>query len=219
MSRTVIAFLADVVGSRQIPPKKRAKLQADLDRLMAQINAQYRRAIISRFVVTLGDEFQGLVQRADDVPDIIQDIREGLGRTRVRIVVSRGLLSTPVKKTAVGSDGPVWYAARDAMGSMHRSKQYGTVFLGFDEVTDSVSTALMGLLTYQWTKLRDSQRETVAALRHTKHDKWEVAEKFGITQQALSNRTRSSGLREYVAALDALRNLLRDNRARGNRSK
>src|SRR5436853_247585 len=111
---------------------------------------------------------------------------------------------------AVGSDGPAWYAARDAMSALKKSDPYGTAFVGFGETVDQVSSALAGLLTYQWHRLRDSQRDTIAALRHAEHERAEVADRFGITQQGLSNRMRSSGLREYVSGLNAMRCLLRN---------
>ncbi len=205
---SVVAVLADLAGSRRMSQSNRSKTQGDLDALMKHINREYRTALLAEFLVTLGDEFQGLLKTATVVPQIVQDVNERLPGTRIRIAISRGRLSTPLKKVALGTDGPVWYAARDLLTDMRKNDRYGAAFTGFGAGADRILNALAGLLTHQWRRLRSSQREIISEFRVQQHARKELASKLGVTQQALSNRARSSGYREYAAGLEALSILL-----------
>ncbi len=54
-------MIGDVVRSRGLPGPERQQVQVGLEQLTAAINQRYRRAIGARFLVTLGDEFQGVL--------------------------------------------------------------------------------------------------------------------------------------------------------------
>ena len=200
--RTVVAVIGDITGSRLIAPRERAALQTTLERLMTHVNKRYRDAVLADFLVTLGDEFQGILRDPVVIPDIVQDLRERLPRIRLRIAVSRGDLTTPLKKVALGTDGPAWHAARDLINVWRAVKREGVAFTGF-EGDDVVLNGIAELLTYHWTHLEDSQREILAALRKNADARKTVAERLGISQQALSNRAQSAGWREFDA--DVLR--------------
>jgi hypothetical protein len=200
-----VALLADVAGSRRLSSNERASLQTQLDGLMKYLNRAYRHSISAAFLITLGDEFQGILKDETQVVAIVQDIHEHLPDLPVRIAVSRGRLSTPLKKTAIGTDGPIWHSARDLVGELRKSDRYGAAFVGFGRTRDVVLTAIAGLLTGHWSRLRNSQRAIIAQYWHEPDTpKKRLAEKLGLTQQALSNRARSSGWRAYVAGLKAM---------------
>lgn len=198
----VIALIGDTVQSREIAPPARAALQADLEAAMGWINRQYKDAVLSNFLITLGDEFQGILRHPQVIPDIIQDLREQLPHTSFRIAVSKGTLSTPLKRVALGTDGPAWHAARALLGDWLRAKRDGIGFAGFGG-DDLVLNAFGGLLTYHWTHLESTQREILVSLRHADDSRKAVAEDIGISQQSLSNRAQSAGWREYSQAMAA----------------
>ncbi|MGH7636094.1 MAG: SatD family protein [Gemmatimonadaceae bacterium] len=207
----VIAVIGDVVQSRAIPARQRARVQAALEGMMAHVNKRYSKAVRSNFLLTLGDEFQGLLADPGAVPDIVQDVREKLPELRLRMAVSRGVLTTPVKKTALGMDGPAWHAARDVLEKSRSRRDtagVGVWFTGFRD-DDVVLDALAGLLGHHWDRLQTTQREVVIALRHHEGLKRDAAKDLGISQQSLSNRAQSAGAREYAAGMDALRAVLR----------
>jgi hypothetical protein len=205
----IIAVLGDVVRSRRLEPKERSEVQRAFEQLLAQINRRYDRSILGAFLMTLGDEFQGLLEQPDALPDIVQDIREKLPTLRLRIVVSRGVLTTDVKPKAValGTDGPAWHEARKVLDHWRGAKRDGVAFVGFAD-DDVILNGLSGLLTYHWTHLEASQREIVIALRHHQGLRKEAAAEMSISQQALSNRAQSAGWREYEAGMTACRELL-----------
>lgn len=208
----VIAVIGDVVQSRNIPARRRARVQAELEGMMAHINKRYSKAVLSNFLLTLGDEFQGLLADPGAVPDIVQDLREKLPELRLRMAVSRGALTTPVKKTALGMDGPAWHAARDVLERSRSRRDSGGTgggvwFVGFRD-DDQVLNALAGLLGHHWDRLQATQREVVTALRHHEGLRRDAATELGISQQSLSNRAQSAGAREYAAGMQAWRAML-----------
>lgn len=205
----IIAVLGDIVRSRRLDPKERNEVQGTLEQLLADINRRYERTILGAFLMTLGDEFQGLLKEPSAVPDIVQDIREKLPTLGFRIVVSRGTLTTDIKPNtvALGTDGPAWHEARKVLEHWRGAKRDGVAFVGFAD-DDVILNGLSGLLTHHWTHLEASQREIVIALRHHQGLRKEAAAEMSISQQALSNRAQSAGWREYEAGMIACRELL-----------
>jgi len=205
--RTVIAVIGDITGSRQIAPAERGSVQRSLERTMVHINTRYKEAVLATFLVTLGDEFQGILRDPTVVPDVVQDIRERLPRIRLRIAVSRGEITTPIRKTALGTDGPVWHAARDLINVWRAVKREGVGFSGFNP-DDVVLNGIGDLLTYHWTHLEDSQRQILTVLRKEQRSRKHIAKRLGISAQAVSNRAQTAGWREFDAGMTAMRELL-----------
>lgn len=71
--RLYIAIIADIIDSRSI--KKRSIVQKQLEKLLDQINTTYQHAIASRFIITLGDEFQGVLTSGSVVMRILDKIQ------------------------------------------------------------------------------------------------------------------------------------------------
>jgi SatD family (SatD) len=205
----VTAILGDIVRSKRMEPTKRNDTQAILEGLLAEMNRRYERSILGDFLLTLGDEFQGLLDDPSVVPDIVQDIREELPKVRFRIVASRGQLTTEIKpnRVALGTDGPAWHEARRVLEQWRAAKRDGVAFVGFGD-DDTVLNGLSGLLTHHWSHLEASQREIIDALRHHEGLRKEAAADMSISQQALSNRAQTAGWREYEGGIIACRALL-----------
>ena len=204
----VVALLGDIVKSKRLPPDERADVQLRLERLLARINERYASTVLGQFLITIGDEFQGILDQPGDVPDIVQDIREEFPTLDFRIAVSFGEITTGIKTMALGTDGPAWYAARALIEEWRRAKRHGVAFTGF-KADDSILNGLSGLLTYHWSHLEASQREIITALRHHEGLRKEAAAEMKISQQALSNRAQTAGWREYDAGMQAWRDVLR----------
>ena len=208
--RPVAAIIGDIITSRELPAGRRAETQRELEGYLAWINRHYRDAVAAQFLVTLGDEFQGRLRDPSVIPDIVQDARERLGAekgdVRLRIAIGWGALTTPLKKVALGTDGPAWHHARAVLNNWRLAKRDGAAFQGFPE--DTVLNALSGLMTRHWNALEATQRRTITALRHHEGLRKEAAAELGVTPQALSNRAASAGEREYANGMQALRELL-----------
>jgi SatD family (SatD) len=204
----VVAVLGDIVRSKRLDAAARNEVQSILHTLMEDVSRRYERSILGGFLMTIGDEFQGLLGVPDVVPEIVQDIREKLPRLKFRIAVSLGELTTERPRgVALGSDGPAWHAARQLLEQWRAAKRDGVAFTGFGS-DDVVLNGVSGLLTHHWAHLEASQREIVNALRHHQGLRKEAAAEMAISQQALSNRAQTAGWREYEAGMIAWREVL-----------
>jgi len=204
----VVAFIGDIIRSRKLSEHQRGPVQRDLEQFLVYVNRRYRRSVLAQFLVTLGDEFQGLVRDPVVVPEIVQDARERLPEVRFRMAVGYGKLTTPLKKVALGTDGPAWYNARDLLNSWRAGKREGVGFHGFPD-HDVALNGLSGLLTHHWNGLEASQRKIITALRHHEGLRKDAAADLGISPQSMSNRAQSAGAREYEDGMIAMRDLLR----------
>jgi hypothetical protein len=86
----VVAVLGDIVRSKRLPADERADVQRRLEQLLSRINQRYSSTVLGDFLITLGDEFQGILDEPSVVPDIVQDIREEFPKLDFRIAVSLG---------------------------------------------------------------------------------------------------------------------------------
>lgn len=203
-----IAVIGDIVGSKQLPQVERTQVQRQLEELLNRLNKHYAKAIGARFLVTLGDEFQGVLKRADIIPDLIWDIEASLPKAEVRIGIGHGTLNPPIKRVALGMDGPAFHAARAAIEEARRRKTRGGSFLGFGQAEDMLLNSLAALLRRQRATLTENQLETLGLLRRG-HSQSEIAAKFGITKQAVNSRARSVGWEAYLEGEGALRAILK----------
>lgn len=194
-SQPYVALIGDMVQSRALPAAARAKAQQDFSRLVALLNRRFANDIASKFVVTIGDEFQGLLWNAEVIPDIVWLIDSTYGARAVRIGIGYGVLHTPLQKIALNIDGPVLHEARTAILVAHSKRLLGGVFSGFGEY-DDVLLGFAQALRYLRANLTKRQLEAVSLLREGKTQA-AAAKKIGVTKQSVSERVVAGGWEPY----------------------
>ncbi|MEM9554396.1 MAG: SatD family protein [Acidobacteriota bacterium] len=193
MSSTVptepfVAVIGDLVGSRQI--EDRAAAQERLVEVLELLNTKYREHVASRFVVTLGDEFQGLL--AIDAPV------DGLWWTYQREMpypthfgFGFGTLATPLKAEALGMDGPCWYAARSALELAEVEARRFTVEIVGEPATSRRLNKIISLIDRTMERWTPKQLDTVLLLQELE-SQLEVAESRGVKAQTVSGSLEAS---------------------------
>lgn len=202
----MIAVIGDIVHSRQA--KNRGFLQQKLVNLLDLINRNYSGIIASKFGITLGDEFQGLVKKTDGLMQLMDELIFGLYPDRLRIGIGIGGMLTPVNpQISLGADGPAYWAARDAINTIRKSNDYGRVniFVESERPTSSLglvneALAATAFIASNW---RDTQVAVMRALLEEgiwsdKFEQKRIAEKMWISSVALSRRLASSGIKLYI---------------------
>lgn len=201
-----IAVIADMVGSRDLASAQRRLLQKRFARLIATLNREYRKAVAASFVITLGDEFQGLLNSAGLIPDLIWRLEQDFPQRELRVGVGFGSLDTQLQKVALNIDGPALHAAREAVEQARSTKALGGVFRGFGDL-DDVLNGMARLLRFHRSRWTDPQRKIATLLRQGMSQQ-EAAKKLGITKQVVSRQARASGCSPYIAAENAWRMIL-----------
>jgi hypothetical protein len=205
-AKPCIALIADMVKSREVPRMQRPGVQKSFKELVVYLNRRYLKSILSRFVITLGDEFQGLLSSGTPIPDLMWDLDQRFTERHLRVGVGFGVLDTPVQKEALNVDGPALHFARAAIQTAAEKRAFGGVFLGFGEL-DPVMNGIARILWFHRSTLTGQQLRIVEFLRRGRTQS-EAAEELDITRQAISKQVVSTGWSAYTEAESAWRILL-----------
>lgn len=208
-SQRYVAVIADMVRSRDLSGGERRVLQREFNELTANLNRAYRAAIASKFIITLGDEFQGLLNSAAVIPDLLWQLEQDFPARELRVGIGLGTLDTPLQKFAINIDGPALHQAREAIDQAKKTSSLGGVFCGFGRL-DEVLNGIAGLLWFQRSRWTSSQRRIAGLLREAM-TQTEAAEKLHITKQVVSKQALAAGWYSYIAAENALRTIFQQN--------
>lgn len=207
MSKSVtqyVAVLADAVASRRLAAPARQALQQQLRAALTTANRKWRKGIVARFAITLGDQLEGLL--APDAPlwDIVHYLRAELDGDWI-IACGRGPLSTAPGPSVIELDGPCFHEAREAL---ERAKPDRLVlaFGGYDDVANAFG-AYYSALYWTWTA---RQRQAAALLRTMQPAA--AAERLGVDRSAISHLTRRISWRQVEAGDQAFRRYLEEAR-------
>src|SRR5229473_4015370 len=205
-TKPCIALIADMVRSRELTRRQRPSVQKRFKEFVDYLNGTYSRAILSRFVITLGDEFQGILSSATAIPDLMWDIDHRFSDRNLRVGMGFGVLDTPIQKEARNVDGPALHMSRAAIQTAHEKRRYGGVFLGFGEL-DTVMNGLARILWFQRRRLTQTQLRIAELLRRGQSQS-DAAKELSISRQAISKQVVSIGWWPYAEAEEAWRVLL-----------
>src|SRR5436309_15577250 len=112
MATLYVGVIGDFVRSRQIAPQARSSLQRRLGRTLQQINSHFAPSLAAKFLITIGDEFQGLLRNHVVLPDLVQELEINLPDANMRLVIGKGDLYTDRGQHESAMDVPDGHAAR-----------------------------------------------------------------------------------------------------------
>jgi len=183
-----IAVIGDLVESRKL--EHRDSIQQNLNKVLQSINnSNYRQTIQSKFVITLGDEFQGLVSRDFPLRQFLSQYDFLFGENiKTRFGIGLGELSTSLNVEAIGMDGPCFHNARAAIGQARKENDF-LVFNGFE--MNAAINALFKLVDEIKKKWKKRQIEVISILEEV-GDQVSVAKKFDITRQTVNKILKAS---------------------------
>jgi DNA-binding CsgD family transcriptional regulator len=194
---TYLAIIGDVIRSRQAAD--RASLQARLAEALGGLNDNPRAGLASRFVLTIGDEFQGLLASPEGLVVILSTLRMAAHPQELRFGLGIGGLATPLQPEAIGMDGPCFHLARAAI---ERAEARGTgieVNSAAPDPTFDVYAILYAALRAGWTE-RQRQVLDLALAGMSGRD---IAARLNISPSAVSQHL-SAANHDAVAAATAM---------------
>ena len=84
-----IVIIGDIINSREL--EHRNEVQERLKRTLQDINERYNADIAASFMITLGDEFQGLLHNGKNTMKIIEELRSSMDHAiivqEVRLII------------------------------------------------------------------------------------------------------------------------------------
>lgn len=213
--RLYIAIIADIIGSKSI--SDRNDVQRQLEKVLEQVNTTYRYAIASQFIITLGDEFQGVLHDGSAVMRILDRIQREMYPVTFRFGIGVGSLSVPLQThTSLGSDGSAFHLARASIEGVQaleskKAESKTNMLIGIEDnenITALLNTIfkLTWALQASWT-LR--QREVIGTLQQYNETQTEIAKRLGIVQSSVQKSLTSSQYYAYKEATGTVSHTLK----------
>jgi hypothetical protein len=199
-----------MLASRTLTGGKRLRAQARFTEFIERLNrdTRYRGALRSKFAITLGDEFQGILRDASILPDLIWDIANATDLPVFRLGIGYGRLDTAIPSFAINLDGPALHHARAAIDIAKSEKLLGGVFFGFGSEVDQAANGVARLLWFHMQKRTPAQRTIIGLLRQG-HSQVEIAQLIHRTPQAVNAHKNAAGWDAFHAGEQAMRAILR----------
>ena len=208
LNNPYVAIIGDIKESKKI--NNRNEIQKKLIQVLEEINLKYDTDISSKFIITLGDEFQGLLCNGANTLRIISEIERKMYPIKIRFGVGVGTITTEVnKEMSLGADGPGYYKARNAIEYLkdnEKKNQTNTADIRFEVESENQSTTIMintilSLLTAIKDLWSDRQREIIWDMLEHQDSQVDVAKRLKIKQPAVQ---KSLAKGKYYAYKDAL---------------
>jgi hypothetical protein len=112
-----IAVIGDIRESQKIADRN--PVQVKLNSILADINKRYKEDVASKFMITLGDEFQGLLRAGDHITEIIEKIEMVMHPVKVCFGIGVGRITTNIDPDLSLRTGvPAYYNARKMINEL-----------------------------------------------------------------------------------------------------
>lgn len=206
------AMIGDLIGSKKIEPEQREKVQTRLRQLLDEMNEKYSEYMASPFLLTLGDEFQGLLTASEAALEIMEYIDRGLAEHCVRIRYGLGLgeISTGSvnREQALGDDGSAYHRAREGIELLRKKKWKGfPVTIRTGEVDEELLWSVCRLLNDLAEDWSPAQRQYILDMEQLEEQQL-VAEKNRTQQSGVSRALKRAHYKTYQQAKKNLKEYL-----------
>jgi hypothetical protein len=113
----VYVIIGDIVRSRSL--NNRMEVQKKLKECLDSLNRTYQEDILAEFMITLGDEFQGILESPLNLFEMIARVQTDMKPVKIRFGIGLGDLLIPIDhKMSIGTDGPAWWEARNMIDEL-----------------------------------------------------------------------------------------------------
>jgi hypothetical protein len=204
-----IAIIGDIKESKKI--ENRNEVQEQLKKVLKDINEIYASDISSKFLITLGDEFQGLLCNGTSTMQIIFEIEKKMYPIKLRFGVGVGAITTEINsELPIGADGPGYYKAREAIQYLKENRkrnQTNTADIRFEvDGENQASTIMINTILSLMTVIKESwserQKEIIWDMLEYQDGQANVAKRLNIKQPTVQKGLANGKYYAYKEALD-----------------
>ncbi len=210
------AIIGDIKKSKKI--KNRFEIQEQLNRILEHINESYGENIAAKFLITLGDEFQGLLNMNTPIFEIVKYIQREMYPIELRFGIGIGEITTEINKNAaIGTDGPAFYAARNAIVDLHQQekrlkKQAADIKIELYEKDlfeiMEINTLLILIKTIE-DSWNDRQRLTIWDMMQYQDSQEMCAKRQNTTQSTVARRLAEGKYVVYTSTIKVVNEAIR----------
>jgi len=212
-----VAVIGDIKSSKKIENRK--NVQEKLKNILENINEKYKEDISAKFMITLGDEFQGLLCKGENVLAVVEEIQRKMYPIEIRFGIGVGAITTEINpEMAIGADGPGYYKARSAIEFLKKNERKNKIHISdirieIDEdrnlIVEMLNTifSLVAVVKYNWT---DRQREIIWDMSKYQDGQEKSAERLGIAQSSVQRGLTNGNYYAYKEAMETISNVLKE---------
>ena len=209
-----VAVIGDIKGSKHL--EDRRGVQNHLKEVLNTINKEYRDDLASKFMITLGDEFQGLLKGGSSAIFMIDKIEREMYPIQLRFGIGVGEITTDINSNIpLGADGPAYYNARkmiDELKTSEKKKMESKVNIkieiqGNAEIPKLINTIFALLMTIKetWTHRQVEIMNSYLKGDGTQKD---AARILNINQSNVQKALASANFYTYRKAMEAVAKVL-----------
>jgi len=200
-------MLGDLFSSRQI--KNSEELQKKLENSLKKVNAIYAKDIYAKFKVLKGvDEIGGVLLNIQHVYNIIDIISAEISPNLMRFVLVLDNIDDPLEAQNITKmSGIAFHKASDMMGDLKKSDLTVDIVL-CNKPLDKILADVINLISAVKKDWSVTKHQIFREYKET-GNQYKVAEKLGITQQAVSKNLDNMNWREMDEMETSLNNLLK----------
>lgn len=210
-----IVIIGDIKKSRTL--KDRGKIQEQLKQSLQLINRKYASDIAAQFMITLGDEFQGLLDCGAHTLNVIEDIQAAMYPVRIRFGIGIGAVTTVIDPSKTREiDGSCYYNARNAIDYLKQNEKRNhnntaDIRIEIEEDVSCISNlmntvlSLISVVEKNWT---ERQRTIIYDCLAYHDGQVKCASRLGIAQSSVQRGLMNSNYYAYAQARDTINNML-----------
>jgi hypothetical protein len=222
-TKPYIAVIGDIIESKKLPDRYEA--QRKLKHVLEDVNAQYSEYIESRFMITLGDEFQGLLKNGEKATRIIEYIQIKMYPVEIRFGVGIGKIDTEINPLMpFGADGSAYHNARRMINTLKSSQKRNKssdadIMIASDgnysdlELLVNTILSLCTVIKQKWT---ERQREIAYDCILHGDNQNEAAARMNTIQPNIQKALSKADYYSYKNAMDVVSRVLADIRVKEN---
>lgn len=202
----VCVITGDIKKSRKL--ENRSEVQKRLKSGLSEINLKYKEELLSDFMITLGDEFQGVLKSPEKCYSVFLDIQDSL-HLNIYFGIGIGDIETEIYEKTIEMDGSAFYRSREALKEAKKKKSSLILKSGsdyFDEIVNTIFN-LITIIRDKWTK---RQKEIVEFYKSGELTYEDVAQHFRVTKQSVSQVLKTANFEAIQKAENCLGTILRD---------
>ncbi|MGB4437795.1 MAG: SatD family protein [Sedimentibacter sp.] len=206
-----IAIIGDIVNSKKLDD--RHAVQIKLKSLLKRIDEKYTDDSASNFMITLGDEFQGLLKCGNNVMNIISEIELEMYPIKMRFGIGLGSIETEInREIPLGADGPAYHNARKMIEELKKLEKrnmanYSKMMIateGDNSDIDMLLNSILSLCATIQSKWTNRQREIIYSYIENEKNQYETADKLKIGQSSVNKALTGSGYYSYQKAIETV---------------
>ncbi len=211
----LIAIIGDIIDSKKIDENNRRLLQSKLSSVLNEINEEYKADIVSNFIITLGDEFQGLLNKSQYLLEIIEKIQFNIGEVKFRFGIGIGKIYTDINREAsIGSDGPAYHKARKSISILKNNKNFQNIYIeSSDIVVDEELNAHLFWVCNSFNNWSTLQKKIVKLkIKDYNIIQAKISDILNIDQSLVSRSLKASNFENYNLSKKSIIKLLETQR-------